>query len=159
MSKITEKTSETAEISEFPAFDPSAFDPSKAADQLRAVAEKGAEQSKEAFARFQSGAEDTQKALKSFLENARSVGSELSQNTIAALRVSAEADFSHLEALVGAKSLSEIIELQTIFLRKRVEMGVEQVKEFQALTTRAATDLSKPVKDAFEAALQDLKAA
>ncbi len=29
-------------------------------------------------------------------------------------------------------------ELQTTFLRKRVEMGVEQAKEFQALTTKAA---------------------
>ena len=139
---------------EFPA-----FDPSKSTDQLRAVAEKGVEQSKEALAKLQSGAEDTQKALKSTFETARSVGNELSLKMIAALRADAEADFSHLEALAGAKSLSEIIELQTTFLRKRVEMGVEQAKEFQALTTKAATDVSKPVKDAFEKALKDLKVA
>ena len=83
----------------------------------------------------------------------------MSLKTVAALRANAEADFSYLEALVGAKSLSEVIELQTTFLRKRVEMGVEQAKDFQALTTKAATDISKPVKDAFEKTLRDLKVA
>ncbi|MES0100892.1 phasin [Mesorhizobium sp. M0019] len=154
MSKTAEKTSETVEKTELPA-----FDPSKATDQLRAVAEKDVEQSKEALAKFQSGAEDTQKVLKSTFETAKSVGNELSLKTIAALRANAEADFSHLEALVGAKSPSEVFELQTTFLSKRVEMGVEQAKEFQALTTKAVTDVSKPVKDAFEKALKNLKVA
>ncbi|MER9063951.1 phasin [Mesorhizobium sp. M0698] len=154
MSKTAEKTSETVEKTELPA-----FDPSKATDQLRAVAEKDVEQSKEALAKFQSGAEDTQKVLKSTFETAKSVGNELSLKTIAALRANAEADLSHLEALVGAKSPSEVFELQTTFLSKRVEMGVEQAKEFQALTTKAVTDVSKPVKDAFEKALKDLKVA
>ncbi|MDX8464348.1 phasin [Mesorhizobium sp. VK23B] len=151
MSKTTDKPTETAE---FPA-----VDAGKATDQLRAVAEKGVEQSKEALAKFQSGAEDTRKALESTAETAKSVGNELSLKMIAALRANAEADFSHAEALVRAKSLPEVFELQTTFLRKRVEMGVEQAKEFQELTTKAATDVSKPVKDAFEKVLQNLKAA
>jgi phasin len=154
MSKTADKPGETVETIEFPA-----FDPSKATDQLRAVAEKGVEQSKEALAKFTSGAEDTQKALKSSFETARSVGNELSLKTIAALRANAEADFSQLEALAGAESLSEVFELQTAFLRKRVEMGVEQAKEFQALSTKAVTDVSKPVKEAFEKAMKDLEVA
>jgi phasin len=151
MSKTADRPSETVEIP--------AFDPSKATDQLRAVAEKGVVQSKEVLAKFQSGAEDTQKVLKSTFETARSVGNELSLKTIAALRANAEADFSHLEALAGAKSLSEVVELQTTFLRRRVEMGVEQAKEFQTLNAKAAADVSKPIKDAFEKALKDLKVA
>jgi phasin len=154
MSKTAEKPSETVETVEFPA-----IDPGKATDQLLAVAEKGVEQSKEALAKFQSGAEDTQKVLKSTFETAKSVGNELSLKTIAALRANAEADFSHLEALAGAKSLSEVVELQTTFLRKRVEMGVEQAKEFQTLTAKAVTDISKPVNNALEKALKDLKVA
>ncbi|TPM88502.1 phasin [Mesorhizobium sp. B2-3-3] len=155
MSKTADKTADKlTETVESPS-----FDPGKATDQLRAVAEKGVEQSKEALAKFQSGTEDAQKALESTAETAKSAGNELSLKMIAALRVNAEADFSHLETLVRAKSLSEIFELQTAFLRKRVEMGVEQAKEFQALTTKAATDVSRPVKDAFEKALKDLKVA
>ncbi|GLS35107.1 phasin [Mesorhizobium tianshanense] len=144
MSKTADKTTDTIENAAFPT-----FDASKATDQFRAVAEKGVEQSKEAFSKLKTGAETTQKAL----------GNELSLKTIAALRANAEADFSHLEALVGAKSLSEVVELQTVFLRKRVEMTVEQAKDIQAVTAKAAEEVSKPVKEAFEKAFKELKVA
>ncbi|TIX94310.1 MAG: phasin, partial [Mesorhizobium sp.] len=71
----------------------------------------------------------------------------------------ADAGFSHLEALIGAKSLSEVVELQTSFLRKRAELAVEQAKEFQAVASKAAEDVAKPIKTAFEKALKDIKAA
>ena len=146
------------------------MDPSKAIDQFRAVAEKSVEQSKEALASLQTGAETTQKALESTFETVRTAGSELSLKTIAALRANAEADFSQLEALVGAKSLSDVFELQTEFLRKRVEMSVEQAEDIQATTakaakdtqaamTKAAEEVSKPIKDFFDRTLEDLKVA
>ncbi|WP_244662087.1 phasin family protein [Mesorhizobium huakuii] len=50
------------------------------------------------------------------------------------MRANAEADLSHLQALVGAKLPSQVIALQSSFWRKRVEMYVEQAKEFQALS-------------------------
>jgi phasin len=148
------KTAETIENVEFPS-----FDASKATDQIRAFAEKSVEQSKEAYAKLKTGAEETQKVLESTFETAKTVSSDLSLKTIAALRANAEAGFSHLEALIGAKSLSEVVELQTSFLRKRVESTVEQAKEFQAVASKAAEDVSKPVKTAFEKALKDIKAA
>ena len=119
---------DTIENVEFPS-----FDASKATDQVRAFAEKGIEQSKEVYAKVKTGAEEAQKALESTYETAKSVGSDLSLKTIAALRTNTEAGFSHLEALVGAKSLSEVIELQTAFLRKSVETAVEQAKELQTV--------------------------
>ncbi|ESZ65267.1 phasin [Mesorhizobium sp. L103C119B0] len=148
------KTAETIENVEFPS-----FDASKATDQIRAFAEKGVEQSKEAYSKLKTGAEETQKVLESTFETAKTVSSDLSLKTIAALRANAEAGFLHLEALIGAKSLSEVVELQTAFLRKRVETTVEQAKDFQAVVSKAAEDVSKPVKTAFEKALKDIKAA
>jgi phasin len=154
MPKSPLKTGEVIENVEFPS-----FDASKAADQVRAFAEKGIEQSKEAYAKMKTGAEEAQKALESTFETVKSVGSDLSLKTIAALRANSEAGFSHLEALVAAKSLSEVIELQTSFLRKSVEAAVEQAKEMQAVTTKAAEDVSKPIKTAFEKSFKDLKVA
>ncbi|RWH90690.1 MAG: phasin [Mesorhizobium sp.] len=154
MAKTADKTTDTIETAAFPT-----FDASNATDQFRAVAEKGVEQSKEAFSKLKTGAETTQKALESTFETAKSAGNELSLKTIAALRANAEADFSHLEALIGAKSLSEVVELQTVFLRKRVEMTVEQVKDIQAATAKAAEEVSKPVKQAFEKVFKELKVA
>ena len=148
------KSSEIFDNVEFPS-----FDASKAADQVRAFAEKGIEQSKEVYAKVKTGAEDAQKALESTYETAKSVGSDFSLKSIAALRSNSEAAFSHLEALVGAKSISEVIELQTSFLRQRVEAAVEQSKELQAVATKAAEEVSKPMKAVFEKAVKEVKAA
>ena len=95
----------------------------------------------------------------SSFETAKSVGRELSRKTIEALRTNTEASFSHLEALVGARSLSEVMELQTTFIRKSVETAVEQAKDLQTVTTKAAEDVSKPLKAAFEKAAKELKVA
>jgi phasin len=145
------KTAETAEFA--------AFDASQATDQIRAFTEKGVEQSKEAFSKLKANADEAQKVLETTFETAKTVSGDLSLKTIAALRANAEADFSHLEALVGAKSLSEVVELQTAFLRKRVEMGVEQAKEFQAAASKAIEDVTKPMKAVFEKSVKDMKAA
>jgi phasin len=151
---MTKAAPKTADTIEFPS-----FDAEKATDQFRAFAEKGVEQSKEAYSRIKTGAETTQKAMESTFENAKAVGSEMTLKSIAAMRANAEASFSHIEALVGVKSLSEFFELQTSFLRKSVETAVEQAKDFQAASTKAAEDVSKPMKDVFQTSIKELKVA
>jgi phasin len=149
MSRTTEKT-----YNAYPA-----FDASKAIEQASAFTEKGVEQSKEVLAKFKAGSEETQKALESTYETAKTVSSDLSLKTIGIVRANAEAGFSHFEALIAVKSPSEFVELQTAFVRKQVEMAVEQVKELQAVTTKAVQDVSKPIKSAFEKAVKELKVA
>jgi len=146
--------SKIAKTAEFPT-----FDAEKATDQFRAFAEKGVEQSKEAYAKLKTGAENAQKALESTFETVKSAGDEISLKSIAAARSNAEAGFAHLEALVGAKSLSEVIELQTAFVRKAFETAVEQAKDLQAASTKAAEEVSKPLKDVFEKSVKELKVA
>src|SRR5690606_8346715 len=124
--------SKTAKTAEFPT-----FDAEKATDQIRAFAEKGVEQSKEAYAKLKTGAETAQKALETSFEQAKTVSNEFSLKSIAAARANAEASFAHLEALVAAKSLAEVIELQTAFARKTVETAIDQAKDFQAASTKA----------------------
>ena len=148
------KAAKPADVMEFPTFDATA-----ATDQFRAFAEKGVEQTKEAYSKMKANAEDAQKVLESTFETARSASSDLSLKSIAAMRANSEAAFSHLEALVGVKSVSEFIELQTAYLRKRVEMTVEQAKDMQALSSKAAEEVGKPIKDAFEKAMKELKVA
>jgi phasin len=149
MAKTAEKVADFTENFEFPS-----FDATKATDQIRAFAEKSVEQSKEAYAKLKTGAEEAQKALETTFETG-----DLSLKTISAFRANAESSFAHLEALVAAKSLSEVIELQTSFLRKRVETSVEQAKDFQAAASKAAEKVSAPLKTVFEKAAKELKVA
>jgi phasin len=144
----------TADTIEFPS-----FDASKATEQFRAFAEKGVEQSKEAYAQLKTGSAEAQKALEDSYEATKAVSSDLSLKAIAALRANTEANFSHLESLIGAKSFAEAVELQTAFLRKRLELTAEQAKDFQASASKAAEDLSKPFKGVFEKAFNEFKTA
>ena len=135
------------------------FDASKATEQLRDFTDKGIEQTKEVYSKLKSGAEDAQKTFESTYETARATGAELSLKAISAMRANADATFSHLEALVGVKSVSEFIELQTAWMRKSVETAVEQAKDIQATSTKAIEDVAKPMKSAFEKTMKDLKVA
>jgi phasin len=163
MSKTPAKVAAEAAETTFSAFETKSveqlFDTTKVTDQFRAFTEKGVEQSKEAYEKLKAGAEEAQKALETTYETAKSVGGDLSLKSIAALRANVTAGFDHLEALVGAKSFSEVIELQTAYLRKRVEMTVEQAKDMLATASKAVEDVSKPVKSIFEKALKELKVA
>lgn len=144
----------TAETIEFPA-----FDASKMTDQFRTFAEKGVEQSKEVYAKLKDGAEEAQKALETSFETAKSAGSEVSLAMISALRTNAEAGFAHIEKLIGAASLAEVIELQTAFVRAQAEKFADQAKDMQTVATKAAEKVSAPVKAAFDKAMKDVKSA
>lgn len=151
MSKTAAKTADV--------FDAAAFDASKATDQFRAFAENGLEQSRQAYDKMKSHAEHTQQSLETTFETAKQAGSELSLKSISALRANSELGFAHFEALVKAKSISEIFELQTAFVRKSMELAVEQAKDFQASSTKATEEVIKPMKSAFEKSIKELEAA
>jgi len=148
------KTSKAAEGTEFPT-----FDASKTTEQLRSFAEKTAEQTKEAYERAKDSAEEARKALEASLETAKSVGDRLVLKSIAAMRAGAEANFNQFEALVNAKSFSEVIELQSVFLRKQMELAVDQARDFQAISQEAATEVTKPMRNVFEKVLKQATAA
>jgi phasin len=149
---MTNAAAMTGETIEFPT-----FDTEKATDQLRAFAEKGVEQSKETYAKFKAGAEDAQKALETTIETVRAASSDLSLKTINVARANTEAGFAHMQALVGVKSLSELIELQTAFVRKSFETAVEQAKDIQVASTRAGEEIARPLKEAFDKSTRELK--
>lgn len=144
----------TAETIEFPA-----FDASKMTDQFRTFAEKGVEQSKEVYAKLKDGAEDAQKAIETSFETAKSAGAEVSLSVLAAMRANAEAGFAHVEKLIGASTLAEVIELQTAFVRAQAEKFAGQAKEMQDVAAKAAEQVSAPVKAAFEKAMKEVKVA
>jgi phasin len=151
MSEAAPKLSDTVE---FPT-----FDAQPAADQFRAFAEKSIEQSKDAFSRFKAGAEGTQKALEASYENAKAVSSELSLKSLSAMRANTELTFSHLEALMGVKSISDFVEVQSAFMRRQYELAMNQARDMQTASSKGAEDLARPMKEVVERAWTELKVA
>jgi phasin len=140
-------------------FSISSFDPSKFNETFREFAEKGAQQSREAFAKLKSAGEDAGKTLEATVETAQAGTVEIGLKAIDALRINAENSLSHMEALLGVKSVSELFELQTSFFRKQAELTVEQAKSIQETSKQVAEKLVKPSKEAAEKVMASFKVA
>ena len=154
MAKAANQTTESADVFAFPAMDAAPF-----ADQFRTFAEQGLAKSKEAYDTMKTSVEDAQKTVETTMETAQAQSSKLSLAAINAMRANTEASFSHLEKLIGVKSLAEAFEIQSAFVRKQAEMAVDQAKEMQTVSKEAVDALSAPVKAATEKAMASIKAA
>ena len=139
-------------------FSIASIDPSKLSESFREFAEKGATQTKEAYAKMKEAAEDATKTVEATLESAQAGSVELGLKAIEALRTNAENSLSHMEALLGVKSVAELFELQTAFLRKQAEVAVEQAKTLQETSKKVAEKVTAPGKSAAEKAMKSFKA-
>lgn len=137
----------------------SAFDPAKLTDGFREFAEKGASQSREAYSKMKEAAEETTKTVETTMQSAQAGSVELGLKAIDALRTNADMSLSHMEALLGVKSVAELFELQTAFFRKQAEVTVEQAKTMQEAARKIAEDVAKPSKEATEKAMSNFKVA
>ena len=55
--------------------------------------------------------------------------------------------FDYAKSLAAAKTLAEIVELQSTYIRNQFEVFAGQATEIQALSKKIATDTSEPLKD------------
>jgi phasin len=138
-------------------FSIAAIDPSKLSESFREFAEKGAAQTKEAYAKMKEATEDATKTVEATLESAQAGSVELGLKAIEALRTNAENSLSHMEALLGVKSVAELFELQTAFLRKQAEVAVEQARSLQETSKKVAEKVAAPGKSAAEKAMKSFK--
>ena len=74
-----------------------------------------------------------------------------------ATQANSDASFAFAKDLFGAKTLSEVIELQSTFARKQFDAFAAQFKEFQSLTEKLVTETTKPVTDQVEKTFKALK--
>ena len=107
---------------------------------------------------MKTAADEAAKTVEATVQTAQAGSIDLGLKAIDALRTNAENSLSHMEALLGVKSVSEFFELQTAFLRKQAEVAVEQTKALQAAPRSLAATVSQPAKDAAEKAISGFKA-
>jgi phasin len=85
-----------------------------------------------------------------FLENtfktATTGAAEYNRKMIENARANTNAIFDHAIALLGAKSLSEAIEVSTAHARKQFEAVADQTKELTALAQKVTAETAEPVK-------------
>ena len=104
-------------------------------------------------------AEEATKTVETTMQTAQAGSVEFGLKAIEAMRTNAEMSLAHMEALLGVKSVAELVELQTAFIRKQAEVTIEQAKAIQETAKKVADTMTKPGKEAAEKVMSSLKVA
>jgi phasin len=121
---------------------------------FREFAEKGVSQAKENYEKMKSAAEEATDLLEGTYATASKGASEYGLKMIEAARSNTNATFDFVTELMGAKSVSEFVELSTGHARKQFEALTAQSKELAALAQKVAVDTAEPVKESVNKAFK-----
>ena len=160
MTTATGKTSKTAK-SATPPFEAFSF-PAPGFEVpavFREFAEKSASQARDAYARLKTAGEEATGLIEETFENARDGALAIGVKAIDTAKVNSDASFALAHDIFGAKTLAEVIELQSAFARKQFEAMTAQMKEFQALGEKYIATTTRPVAEKVEKTMKDLNAA
>jgi phasin len=116
---------------------------------FRSALEKGVIESRAAFVKAKSAADETANAFEVSLAAAKDGALAINVKAFETLRANADANFNFLKAIFAVKSLPELITLQTEFTRKQVETITGQTKDLGALAQKAMADAVAPIKDQY----------
>jgi len=126
---------------------------------FREFAEKSVAQARDNYARMKTAAEDATDLVEGTMETARDGAFAIGVKALDAAKSNSDASFALARDLLGAKTMSEIIELQSTFARSQFEAVAAQFKELQALSEKVFTDTTKPVTERVEKTFKELKVA
>ena len=104
-------------------------------------------ESRAAFAKAKTAADDAASAIEVCFAAAKDGAFAINAKGFEALRANADANFDFLKSVFAAKSLSDVVALQTEFARKQVETLTSQSKDLGALTQKAMADAVEPFKE------------
>lgn len=126
---------------------------------FRDMAETSVAQSKEAYDKFKTAAEDATVVLETAIEKTRDGVVQLNAKAMEVAQENTDAALSHVKNVFAVKTFSEIVELQTAYIKSQMNAMQDQTKIFQELTTKLIETASAPYKTAFEKSADLFKSA
>ena len=115
-------------------------------ESVRALAEKTVNQSREAYERGKEQLEEAIDALERSFDAAGQGATAFNRKMIDLAQRNLNSAFDLAKKLAGAKTLGEIVELQSAFIRSQFDVFASQASEIRALTTKIAADTTEPIK-------------
>jgi phasin len=115
-------------------------------EALRGMAEKGVEQTRDAYAKAKVASEEAADLLENTYATVAKGATDYNHKLIEIARTNTRAAFDYVHELLGVKSPSDFIELSTTQMRKQFEIVSEQNKELCALAQEMATEAAGTIK-------------
>ena len=124
-----------------------AFPGVEAPAAFRDMAEKSLSQAKDSYEKIKSAAEEATGVLEDTYATATKGAADYAHKVLEMARENTNANFDFAVELLGAKTLSDVIELSSAHARKQFEAMSEQSKELAALIQKVATEAAEPIKE------------
>jgi len=115
-------------------------------ESVRKLAEKTVNQSREAYERGKDALEEAIDALERSFDAAGQGATAFNRKLIDLTQRNLNSLFDLAKSLAGAKTLGEIVELQSAFIRHQFDVAASQANEVRALTNKIAADTTEPIK-------------
>ena len=115
-------------------------------ERVRALIEKGLSETRGAYAKAKSAADEANGALEASFVTAKTGAAEINVKVLEAFRASADANFDFVKSVLGVKSIADYVTLHSEFARKQIETLTGQTKELTALAQKVATESAEPIK-------------
>jgi len=115
-------------------------------EKMRAMIEKGIAETRGAYTKAKSAADETNSALEASFVTAKTGAVEINSKVLEALRAGADANFDFVKSILGVKSIADYVTLHSEFARKQIETLTGQTKEIAALAQKVATETAEPIK-------------
>jgi phasin len=106
--------------------------------EMREFAEKSVDQARKAFDGFMGAAQKAAEQVQGTAETARASATDASAKVMAQAEANVTAAFDHAQKLVRAKDLSEVMALQTDFVKAQMASFQNQMKELGSAVQKAA---------------------
>jgi phasin len=114
---------------------------------FRNALEKGVVESRAVFAKAKTAADETANTFELSFAAVKDGALAINAKAFESLRANADANFDFLKAIWAARSLSDVVTLQTEFARKQVETLTSQTRDLGALTQKAVADAVEPIRE------------
>lgn len=126
---------------------------------LRVLALQSLERTRETYARLRATAEDTTDALEQSFETTRDGLLGIQFSALDAAKANADATFDLARKLLGVRSLTDAVELQTSFARERFEAMANYMQDVQANLTKVVSQSAAPAKTILDRMASDFRSA
>jgi phasin len=116
-------------------------------EKVRVSAEKGIEQLRSHYATLKGNADAATDKLEASVAAAQAGTREINIKVLELFHAQTNAGFAHLQALFGAKTVSDAVKLHQDFAKTQVEALQANSANLAELAKKVATDVVEPVKD------------
>jgi phasin len=127
-------------------FDALKFD-AQVPESVRSMAETTVNQTREAYERGKEALDESIDALERSFDAAGHGATAFNRKLIDIVQRNLNSSFDFAKSLAGAKTLAELVGLQSAYIRSQFEVFAGQATEIQELTKKIASDTSEPLKD------------